>query len=449
MSLHDVLPHIDTNGSRYLGYLKELVHQPSISTENTGVKRCADLVREMMDQIGLTTRIFQTKGNPIVYGAYRSPTPCGTILFYNHYDVQHPGPLNEWASGPFEPEIRDGKIYGRGTADNKGTFASRIAALHSILTVIGECPVNIKFIVEGEEEIGSPNLAPFVTEQRQLLEADSVIWEGSERDTSERPTIELGNKGMLCVDLHATGARSDAHSGKAPLLCNPAWRIVWALASIKLSDGKIRIDGFYDDIRRPTQLMERLLEILPFDVQREKLLAGIEQIPLDENPENIKKRLFFDPTCNIDSIRSGYEGEGPKTIVPSKAFSKIDMRLVPDQDPEDILHKLQVHLTKFGFDDIEIRPLMKFYPARTDPESGIVRLTIETAKSVYGIDPVVYPNSIASGAMYVPVKIMKKPTVQIGAGYYGSNIHAPNENIRVQDFLLAIKHVVSILLCYK
>ena len=444
--LDDVLAHIDSNQDRYLGYVADLVRRPSISAENTGIAECAEYVRQMMQRLGLETKILPTGGNPVVYGECGSPNANRTILFYNHYDVQPTDPADQWLSKPFEPVVRDGKLYGRGTADNKGTFASRIAALESVLAVLGDCPVNVKFLVEGEEEIGSPNLALFAEKNREQLKADAIVWEGSSRDPSERPAITLGFKGMLSVELRDTGPKADQHSSKAPIIPNPAWRLVWALASMKSADERIQVEGFSDKIRPPSKEMQDLLHRVPFDLQKELDLVGLERLAGSEDPVEIKKRLFFEPTMTINGVNAGYLGRGVKTIVPGAASAKIDIRLVPDQDPDDILRKIQNHLKRHGFGDIEVKALARMCPCRTDPETPIARTAVKTAREVYGLEPIVYPNHIASGAMYVATEILRKPAISIGAAYYGSAMHSPNEHIRVGDFILAIKHIAAILL---
>jgi acetylornithine deacetylase/succinyl-diaminopimelate desuccinylase-like protein len=447
-SINDVLQYIDLNSDRYLEYVKNLVRRPSVSAQNVGISDCAEYVLQLMEQVGLKARIFATKGNPIVYGESLLSKGKRTILFYNHYDVQPPEPLDQWISKPFEPEVREGKLFGRGAADNKGTFASRISAFESILKRNTECPLNVKFLVEGEEEIGSPNLASFAQTHRDLLEADAVVWEGSDRDISERPTVTLGYKGMLCAELSVMGPTTDQHSSKAPILRNPAWRLVWALNSLKSSDEKVLIDEFYDEIRPPTDDMQALLETIPFDSRKEKELAGVKRLAGSEEPKDALTALYFEPTLNINGLQSGYMGKGVKTILPFAASAKIDIRLVPDQDPDIILGKLEAHLRQHGFDDVTVETSGKTYPCRARADTQIAKVAAQTARQVYGLDPIVYPNDVGSAAMYVAVNILRKPAISIGSAYYGSGMHSPNEHIRIKDFLLAIKHVASILLTY-
>ena len=222
VQIQDIAARIDKNQAKYIEYVKELVSQPSISTQNIGIVECAEKVRETMERVGLKAKLLKTRGNPVVFGEYRNPKAKNTILFYNHYDVQPPEPLDQWKSPPFKPEVREDKLFGRGSSDNKGTFASRIAAVNAIFETLNECPVNLKFMVEGEEEIGSPNLASFAEENKQLLKSDAIIWEGSDRHPSGRPTITLGNKGIVYLDFHAKGPKVDQHSSRAPLLPNPS-----------------------------------------------------------------------------------------------------------------------------------------------------------------------------------------------------------------------------------
>jgi acetylornithine deacetylase/succinyl-diaminopimelate desuccinylase-like protein len=448
VSQEEVFGYIEKNRDAHLGYVKELVNQPSISTQNIGITECAEKVRQMMDRVGLKAKLLPTRGNPVVFGEYRSPRAKQTILFYNHYDVQPPEPLEQWVSEPFKPEIREGKLFGRGTSDNKGTLASRIAAFESILKVTGECPVNVKFIVEGEEEIGSPNLESFAASHKEKLSADAIIWEGSDRHPSERPTITLGNKGMLYLELRTKGPKTDQHSSRASMLPNPAWTMVWALSTMKSPDGKATIDGYYDNIRKQSKISESLLDMIPLELEKEKALAGISHLIGEEDPSKMKRALFLEPTITINGLSSGYSSKGMKTIVPAQALAKIDIRLVPDQDPDEIFGKVKDHLKKLGFDEVEVKQVAKMRPSRTDPETLIVKVTIEQAKRIYGIDPIVYTNSMGSGAMYVAVNTLKTPVVAVGAAYYGSGMHSPNEHIRVDDYLLATKLIVAILINY-
>jgi acetylornithine deacetylase/succinyl-diaminopimelate desuccinylase-like protein len=317
-----------------------------------------------------------------------------------------------------------------------------------------ELPVTVKFLIEGEEEIGSPNLSDFVRENADLLRADYGVWESGYMNPDGRPGIYLGVKGMLYVELFAKGASKDMHSGSATTIPNPAWRLVWALASIKNKEEQILIPGFYDDI---LPLTEKELEMLKDAMHEEELSEekareiarknaqslGLNNYLLDLYGLELRKRSLFSPTANICGFKSGYLGEGQKTVLPSTALVKMDFRLVPNQDPYDILEKLNTHLKQEGFDDVEVRVISLDYPVKTPAELPIVDATKEAALSVYKKPPVVSPTQGGSGPMYPFKKYLDLPMVSFGVGYWNSSNHAPNENIRLVDYKSGIKMVVE------
>jgi len=245
MSLERIYNYVDLHVDDFVEDLVRFVRQPSVSAKGEGIEECAKLVEEMMREIGLSTKILRgEKGHPVVYGEVKSKKAGKTLLFYNHYDVQPPEPLEEWKYEPFSGTVADGKVYGRGVVDNKGNLVSRLKAVQAFLETFGNVPVNIKFVVDGEEEIGSPNLEPIVKKYKQLFSADAAIWEFGGTDRRGRPHLYLGLKGVLSVELQAKGALKDVHSANAPLIPNPAWRLVWALNTLKDVNEKILVEGF-------------------------------------------------------------------------------------------------------------------------------------------------------------------------------------------------------------
>ncbi len=265
-------------------------------------------------------------------------------MFYNHYDVQPPEPLELWDSPPFAAEIRDGHLYARGVADNKGNLVARLAAVEAWLAVRGELPLNVVFVAEGEEEIGSPNLGPFAEENIPKLRPDGCIWEAGYKDTKDRLEITLGAKGILAVDLRVRTLGRDLHSANAAVFRSPAWRLIWALDSLKGPDERILIPGFYDDVRPPDDRDRALLAAWDFDEAGQLAEFGADQYVLGLSGEALKEKYLFQPTCNVCGFHTGYGGPGVKTVLPAEALAKLDFRLVPDQDPWDILEKLRAHL---------------------------------------------------------------------------------------------------------
>lgn len=444
--LDELFDHIEKNSRKYVEDLKAICSHQSVSTyketHRGKVAECADNLVRMMNRIGIKTTVSSIEeGNPIILGELESgKSGAKTLLLYNHYDVQPVEPLDEWNSDPFVPIEKDGKIYARGVADNKGTLVARLAAVKSILEVMGNIPTNLKFLIEGEEEIGSPSLPVFVKANKERLRADGCLWEGSERDTSGRLVVRLGNKGMLYVELSAQGPKSDQHSKWAPVVPNPAWRLCLTLSSLKDAKERILIKGFYDDVREPTQKEVELLKEIPFNEKEYREILGLSKFLGREKGYKLVKRLVFSPTCNIAGFHSGYGGPGSKTVLPSKAVAKVDIRLVPNQKPSKIFQLLRKHLAKSGFDDVKLEVLNQLEPARSSPDSHIVDVTFRCAREVYGSNPVIYPNATGSGPVYTAINILKIPTAEVsGVSRNDSNIHGPNENILLDDFIHGMK----------
>jgi acetylornithine deacetylase/succinyl-diaminopimelate desuccinylase-like protein len=362
-----------------------------------------------------------------------------------YYDVQPAEPLDLWESDPWTCDERDGRLWGRGVADNKGNLAARIAAVDAYRRVCGRLPLRVKFIVEGEEEIGSPHLAHFTEDHPDLCRADGCIWEFGGVDLEGRPLIHLGLKGMCYVELSVRGAVEDQHSSVATSVPNAAWRLVWALSSLKGPDERVRIPGFYDRVRPPSPAELAALERIP-DTEALKLAKyGIDRFLLGLSGLELKLRDYFEPTCTIAGLESGYTGQGTKTVMPARAMAKVDMRLVADQDPHEILRLLRGHLDAEGFADVEVRLLSALHPARTSLDSPLAQVVIETYRELYAGEPVVVPTSPGSGPWYQLLTAFGIDGCTAGVGHPRSNAHAPNENIYVADFIKGIKHVCRIM----
>jgi len=361
-----------------LKLLTEFLRLKSISATSEGIRETAEFLKEIMRGFGISARKIETGGHPVVFGEVGKGER--SLIVYNHYDVQPVDPINEWKVEPFSAKIIEDRIYARGSSDNKGTLIARLYAIKKLLDE-DKLNVRIKFIYEGEEEIGSVNLGKFVSEYKELLKADGVLMEGSGVDSKNRPLIILGVKGILYVQLEVEIGERDIHSSNAPIVYNPAWELIRALTSIY--DGeKVLIPGFYDSIRPLTEEEERIL--LEYDVEPEELRKslGVKGLKTYDKRELVR-RLYTQPSCNIDGLYSGYIGEGSKTIVPRRAFAKLDFRLVPDQDPYKIFENLKVHLEKIGFKGT-IKMLDRGeYPVRTSPNTRIVKIAYESAKEVY------------------------------------------------------------------
>ncbi len=438
--------YLDTHLDKSITELSRLVAQPSVSAQNWGLTECADLVADMLHARGFDVQIMTTDGAPVVFGE-RSGRSDKTLLIYNHYDVQPPEPLDLWDSPPFEPSLRDGKLYGRGVADDKGPIVSRLLAIDALLEQDGELPCNIKFIIEGEEETSSVHLHDFVEQNQEMLAADACIWEFGGVDHRETPMQYLGLRGICYVELSVETAKVDTHSGTGgSIFPNAAWRLVWALRSLKGSDGRIRIPGFYDLVKQPSPRDRQYMAALPEVADEFKERFGVKYF-LKGLTGGVDLRIaeVFEPTCTICGLTSGYQGPGSKTVLPARASAKVDFRLVPDQHPLEILDQLRKHLDNQGFDDVQIDYLGGEPPARTDPDDPFVKLVVETAEPVYGHPMQIVPMVGGSGPSYPFVHLLKLPVVTAGPGYPGSLAHAPNENLRLDLYLKHAKHMVRIL----
>jgi acetylornithine deacetylase/succinyl-diaminopimelate desuccinylase-like protein len=426
--------HIEANLDRTLEQLKRLCRQPSISATGQGMRECAELVAGLLREYGYQARLIDLPdGPPVVYG--EGGEGDRTVVLYNHYDVQPPEPLELWESPPFEPTVRDGKLYARGVSDDKGQLVSRLAALDAVRAVRGRLPCRVKFVFEGEEEVGSPHLDHFVEAHMELLAGDYCVWETGGVNHFEQPSMTLGMRGILYVELSVRTASQDAHSGLAgSMFANAAWRLTWALASIKGPDERIRIPGFYDRARPPSARDLELLERSPSSEEAVKQRFGLSKFLNNLTGLALKRAELFEATATINGIRTGYQGPGSKTVLPCEALAKVDFRLVPDQDPDEIAGLLRKHLDGQGFEDVELRVLSAEKPARVDPDDAWVQLAARTAAEVYGKPTVLTPMSGGSGPIWAFTHHLGVPVAMIGISYPGSSVHAPNEHVRLDLF---------------
>lgn len=438
--------YLDAHLDESIAELARLVAQPSVSAQKQGIEECARLVVEMLEKRGFRATLYPTGGAPVVF-AERRGRANKTLIFYNHYDVQPAEPLELWATPPFEPSLREGKLFGRGVADDKGHIVSRLFAIDALLAQEGELPCTIKWVIEGEEETSSVHLEGFVREHRELLAADACIWESGGVDSREVPIQSLGLRGICYVELSVETANQDVHSGLGgSIFPNAAWRLVWALNSLKGPDERIRIPGFYDPVRPLSQQDRELMAALPDEAEEYRNRYGIREFlnGLTGGTElNIAE--VFQPTCTICGLTSGYQGKGSKTVLPARASAKVDFRLVPDQRPEQVLKQLRAHLDAQGFPDVQIEYLGGETPARTDPNHPFIRLVVEAAREVYGVPMQMVPLSGGSGPNYIFIENLGLPIATAGVSYPGAQVHAPNENVRLDLYLKGAKHIARVL----
>jgi acetylornithine deacetylase/succinyl-diaminopimelate desuccinylase-like protein len=436
---------LKSNLDHYLGELFELCAQKSISARKDGMQECAELVGRLLARHGLSVQRFETAGNPVLVGRAEGRSPR-TLLCYNHYDVQPPEPLELWTTPPFEPAVRDGALYARGAADDKGEFIARLAALDAVRAAHGgELPCNVLFVVEGEEEIGSPTVGQFVRDHRDLLACHGSIWEEGGIGPDGAPELVLGARGILVVELSVQTMSRDAHSGGAEVLPSAAWRLVRALHSLKDDNERILIRGFYDHVRPPSDLDLELLDKLPTFEEVFREVYGVKQFVLGRSGPALNRALF-EPTCNIQGITTGYQGEGDKTIIPAKASAKLDFRLVPDMEPDEIAAKLRAHLDATSFGDVLVHSFGGTMPFKAPPDSPLVRLTAASGQEVYGQPAQIVPIGGGSTPIYAfSGPLGGIPVVTAGVGYWDNRAHAPDEHVRVQDFLNGARHIARIM----
>jgi acetylornithine deacetylase/succinyl-diaminopimelate desuccinylase-like protein len=429
--------------------LVEFLRMPSVSARTTDDERnfrgCAEWVLAKLEEAGAEARLMETDGHPVVYAEIGGALGDGerTLLSYGHYDVQPPEPLELWESDPFEPEVRDGVLFARGVADDKGDVMARIQALRLYGEEHSPLPFKLKFLIEGEEEVGSPSLAAFVRRNAELLSADACLWEGSMKDEEGRPMIFCGTKGMLYVELRAKGASHDLHSMYGGIAPNPAWRLVQALRTIKDENGEITLDGLEELIPPPSREDLEAIERISFNEAALRASWGVDSFDRGLTGREALKEMLLRPTANIAGMQSGYTGPGSKTIVPAQAFVKMDFRLVAGQSPGPVLELLRGHLRRRGFTDIEVVDLHGVEAAKTPVDSPVTRQAVETWREVGVEEPVVYPTIGGSGPTSLVATELGIPTIMTGAvANVESRIHAPNESVRLDDYFESIEYFV-------
>jgi acetylornithine deacetylase/succinyl-diaminopimelate desuccinylase-like protein len=446
VALAGVADIVSKNREMYIGWLEEACSIPTVADEPEALSQMAAWLEAKFESLGATTERLTYEGAPDAILA-RIGTGDRTLLIYDHYDVQPVDPIELWDSKPFEPTTRDGKLFARGCADNKGDLVARIAALHAHLEAHSDIPVAIKFLVEGEEETGSKSFDEMSKRYADRIAADGCIWEGHGVDHASRPEFVFGAKGLAYVELTHKGLSDDQHSSLAVVAPSPAWHMIEALATLRAPDGTVTIDGFYDDVVKPDEKDIEMLRNFPFEEEEERKRLGVESFVGDVTGLDFLQRYFFEPTCNIAGIVSGFiVPNASKTVLPKEVMAKLDMRLVPNQDPNDIVKKLRAHLDKRGFQDIEMKTFSMEHPVRSDAESLVARASLEAAGDVFDHPVAAAPMMIGTGPMWPIAGRLGIPTVSpAGVCRPDSNIHAPNENVRLDDFLKVIEYTSAYL----
>jgi acetylornithine deacetylase/succinyl-diaminopimelate desuccinylase-like protein len=439
----DLAKELETQTQNFRSLITEYCRLESVAAQNRMMKETADWVEKLLKDTGFSTQQLAVDGAPNYVYAHMQGKSDFTLLLYNHYDVQPEAPIELWESSPFEVTERDGKLVARGICDNKAELISRICAIRAILAVNGELPINIKWIIEGEEEIGSTHFDAMTKQYGSLLKADGTLWEGGGFNEKGQAHVAVGFRGMLYVEYNVEVMKTDAHSGGAHALPSAAWRLVKALAGLKDENGKVLIPGFYDDVREPTEAEKQASRdnIDPEQEARLKAMYGIDSFLHDKSGYDLQLAVY-EPTANIAGFLSGYIEMGSKTVLPAKAMAKMDFRLVPEQRPDDILEKLKSHLKAQGFDDIQVTKLGGGDPVVTPIEGPFVQKMMQICRAFAEQEPEVIP--LVGGTLPL-LGAMKNNVGVLGIStsgnpsYYGSGAHAPNEHIRAADIPRAIE----------
>jgi acetylornithine deacetylase/succinyl-diaminopimelate desuccinylase-like protein len=434
----------DAVGSSFGGYIAELqkfIQFPTISAEGRAIPETADFLQTKLASLGFETQRLTLPGAPPLLIADLKGRSKKALVFYNHYDVQPVDPLDEWKVQPFGGEVRDGRIYGRGVADDKGDLMARIHAVQALLKVKKELPISVKFVIEGEEEIGSPHLHEFVKIHGERMKGEVCIWEGADIDAKGRPQFYLGAKGLLYIEMTLETAARDLHSMYAAVVPNPAWRLVWALEHFKDETGKVLIPGFYDDIVPPTNEELRVTDANAFEPRTYGEALGAKSLLAPQAGSSTMRDAVFGPTCNIAGFVSGYGGPGSKTVLPRKAVVKMDFRLVPRQDPNKIFASIREYLDRLGCADVELKSYSDELPARTPLDTPLLKPLVKAAEEVYGASPLIWPSMPATGPISLFINQLRMPSVLTpSVSYVGSSYHAPNEHIMEADYRRAIEY---------
>lgn len=444
-ALTPVLDHIEANRPVFLDRLIDYLRHPSISAENLGIAEVANLLREMLTGIGLETSLVATAGHPMVVARWEKAPGKPTVLLYGHYDVQPADPLDKWLSPPFEPTVRDGRLYARGVGDNKGQHFAQILAIESHLRVHGELPCNVILLLEGEEEIGSPHIADFVRANAGLLKADLAVTADGPRHASGAPTIKFGSRGVVSFDLRCRHAGRDVHSGNfGGVVPNPIWTLVHLLSTMKNAAGEITIEGLHDDVQPATAEDIEAIKRLPLDLDAFKQGLGLSRLdaPLDRP---FYDRLCFQPTLTINGFHGGYGGPGTKTVLPSEALVKCDIRLVEAQDPEDILRKVRAHVEKHAPEVEFIIVETGMQPSKTPIASPYTAPLRRAFVAAHGEEPLLIPAGFGSLPNYVFTKILGIPAFVTPYANHDEANHAPNENMTLDCFHSGVRTGAALL----
>jgi acetylornithine deacetylase/succinyl-diaminopimelate desuccinylase-like protein len=442
--LTDVFDFVDVNRPSFLDRLIAYLRQPSISAHGIGMAEVAEFLVELLTGLGFDTEAMPTAGWPMVLGGRTVSSEAPTVLLYGHYDVQPPDPLDAWISPPFEPTIRDGRLYARGVGDNKGQHFAQILALESLLACRDTLPCNVIVLLEGEEELGSPHIAEFIRQHQAKIRADLVITADGPVHESGQSCIVFGVRGVLGFELHARGAKHDLHSGNwGGIVPNPIWTLVHLLSTMKNEQGQITIDGFYDNVVPATELEQQAMNRLPLNLEAVKAELDLSQLDQPVNRPFFERTMLW-PTLTINGLHGGYGGPGPKTVLPHEALAKCDIRLVEGQSTEEIFAKVEAHVKRHA-PEVELFRQPAMEPSKTPLEGPFTAPIRQGITAAQGTEPLLIPTAGGSLPDYVFTKILGIPAFGVPYANPDEANHAPNENLEIERFFTGIKTGAAIL----
>lgn len=456
--LRDIFTYVDQNFDKMIEEVKEFCSFRSTAGDKEGLAKTSQFLEKKLSQAEIPYRKITEGGAPLFFAEKKgkreaekgtdSPLPC--LLFYNHYDVVEEGDRTLWTGEPFEPEIRDSILYGRGVSDNKGPLLSRIQAVKAILDVRGDLPVDVKFAFDGEEEISSPSLNTFSSREQELFRdftrADLCLWENGRRDKEGHPWARFGVRGSVSFDLSVKTSKKDIHARMGTIIPSASWRLIWALSSLKGEDEKIAIEGFYDDVRPVTKEDEKILEAFPYNEEGLKQQMGLSEFLRSSRGLDLKKQLYMEPSISVCGLEAGQMYRGTRGIVPCEASARVSFYLVADQNPERVEELLRNHLKKHGFEDIQVKARGRNAPVRTFADPALIELFRTSADQVYKESLVIEPTQLGGGpAIYFHKAWPQLPIVGVGPGNTGGNHHSPDENLKLEDYRASIKHMIALM----
>jgi len=438
--MSDVLRFVDDNLGRFREELYDFLRIPSVSAKSehdADTRRAADWLAQRLNETGLDAAVHETDGHPIVVGEWRDAgDDAPTVLIYGHYDVQPPEPLELWSSPPFEPTEREGRMYARGTADDKGQLYMHVKALEAHLATASELPVNVVVLAEGEEEVGSPSLVPFVESHAEMLACDLVLISDTGMFAEGLPSLLFSLRGLAYFEIHVRGASSDLHSGEyGGAVANPGNALSKIVASLHDERGRVAIDGFYDDVVEWDAETRKQIADLPHSDEDFARSVGVSELPGEESYTTLE-RLWIRPTCDVCGMLCGYTGEGAKTVLPNHAMAKVSFRLVPDQHPDRIEKLLRSHVDAVTPEGVavEVRELHGGRPWRASPSGPAFEAAGEALEEAFGTEPVLMGGG---GSIPIVVEFEEKldaTALLVGFSLPGCNLHAPDEWLSIENF---------------